>query len=67
MRTVKHALAGMHEDPLGSRLLKVVLNGVEKDSSDRLEHHALDLTHPVLDSLIAGVDRLCELDFFLLS
>lgn len=51
-------------DPLCSWSLEIVSDRKIEDVFDTLNHHIFDVTHPVFDSFVSGVDIMDELNSF---
>jgi len=53
--------------PIGSLDVEILVNGYLEDMSDRLGHHLLDISHPVLHISVSWVNLLDEVNLLLLS
>lgn len=67
LTAIEHALAGMAQDPIVSRLLLVVDDREFEHVPHRGDHHLLDVSHPEFDVAVPRVNLLDEIDLLSLA
>ena len=65
--TVQNTLTRMYFDPLSSWSLSVVVDGIFEHVSYRVAHHFLDITHPILDLFVFGINFFDESNLLFFS